>query len=88
MHKPNGPRVGLLEFEGFDTHALQGNEEGHHAENLAELDSVLQNFKKNMGQLYNKTVVVTVTEFGALQRKMVRGELIMGTLVPFSLRRR
>lgn len=64
MHKPNGPRVGLLEFEGFDTHALQGNEEGHHAENLAELDSVLQNFKKNMGQLYNKTVVVTVTEFG------------------------
>ena len=64
MHKPNGPRVGLLEFEGFDTHALQGNEEGHHAENLAELDSVLQNFKRSMGKLYDNTVVVTVTEFG------------------------
>ena len=64
MHKPNGPRVGLLEFEGFDTHALQGNEEGHHAENLAELDSVLQNFKRSMGNLYDNTVVVTVTEFG------------------------
>jgi uncharacterized protein (DUF1501 family) len=64
MHKPNGPRVGLLEFEGFDTHALQGNEDGHHAENLAELDGVLQNFKNSMGALYDNTVVVTVTEFG------------------------
>ena len=64
MHKPNGPRVGLLEFEGFDTHALQGNEDGHHAENLAELDGVLQNFKSSMGALYDNTVVVTVTEFG------------------------
>ena len=64
MHKPNGPRVGLLEFEGFDTHALQGNEYGHHAENLAELDEVLKNFKNSMGKLYDNTVVVTVTEFG------------------------
>ena len=64
MHKPNGPRVGLLEFEGFDTHALQGNEDGHHADNLAELDGVLQNFKNSMGALYDNTVVVTVTEFG------------------------
>ena len=64
MHKPNGPRVGLLEFEGFDTHALQGNEDGHHAEILAELDGVLEGFKRQMGDLYDNTVVVTVTEFG------------------------
>jgi uncharacterized protein (DUF1501 family) len=64
MHKPNGPRVGLLEFEGFDTHALQGNEQGHHAEILAELDDVLKEFKRQMGDLYDNTVVVTVTEFG------------------------
>ena len=64
MHKPNGPRVGLLEFEGFDTHALQGNEQGHHAEILAELDGVLEAFKRQMGDLYENTVVVTVTEFG------------------------
>ena len=64
MHKPDGPRVGLLEFEGFDTHALQGNEHGHHAEILAELDGVLEGFKREMGDLYDNTVVVTVTEFG------------------------
>ena len=64
MHKANGPRVGLLEFEGFDTHALQGNEDGHHAEILAELDGVLEGFKRQMGDLYDNTVVVTVTEFG------------------------
>lgn len=64
MHKPDGPRVGLLEFEGFDTHALQGNEHGHHAEILAELDGVLEGFKREMGDLYDHTVVVTVTEFG------------------------
>ena len=64
MHKPDGPRVGLLEFEGFDTHALQGNEHGHHAEILAELDGVLEGFKREMGDLYDHSVVVTVTEFG------------------------
>ena len=64
MHKLDGPRVGLLEFEGFDTHALQGNEDGHHAEILAELDGVLEGFKRQMGDLYDNTVVVTVTEFG------------------------
>ena len=64
MHKPDGPSVGLLEFEGFDTHALQGNEDGHHAEILAELDGVLEGFKRQMGDLYDNTVVVTVTEFG------------------------
>ena len=64
MHKSDGPRVGLLEFEGFDTHALQGNEDGHHAEILAELDGVLEGFKRQMGDLYDNTVVVTVTEFG------------------------
>ena len=46
MHKPNGPRVGLLEIDGFDTHALQGNEQGDHAELLEDLDNILKNFKR------------------------------------------
>ena len=64
MHKPNGPRVGLLEIDGFDTHALQGNEQGEHAELLEELDNILRFFKKRMGPLYDDTAIVTVTEFG------------------------
>ena len=47
MHKPNGPRVGLLEIDGFDTHALQGNEQGEHAELLEDLDNILKLQKKN-----------------------------------------
>ena len=64
MHKPNGPRVGLLEIDGFDTHALQGNEQGDHAELLEDLDNILKSFKRDMGTLYDDTVIVTVTEFG------------------------
>ena len=64
MHKPNGPRVGLLEIDGFDTHALQGNEQGEHAELLEDLDNILRFFKKRMGPLYDDTAIVTVTEFG------------------------
>ncbi len=64
MHKPNGPRVGLLEIDGFDTHALQGNEQGEHAELLEDLDNILRFFKKRMGTLYDDTAIVTVTEFG------------------------
>jgi len=64
MHKPNGPRVGLLEIDGFDTHALQGNEQGDHAELLEDLDNILRVFKRRMGSLYDDTVIVTVTEFG------------------------
>ena len=64
MHKPNGPRVGLLEIDGFDTHALQGNEQGEHAELLEDLDNILRCFKERMGPLYDDTAIVTVTEFG------------------------
>ena len=64
MHKPNGPRVGLLEIDGFDTHALQGNEQGEHAELLEDLDNILRVFKERMGPLYDDTAIVTVTEFG------------------------
>jgi uncharacterized protein (DUF1501 family) len=64
MHKKNGPRVGLLEIDGFDTHALQGNEQGEHAELLEDLDNILRVFKERMGPLYDDTAIVTVTEFG------------------------
>jgi uncharacterized protein (DUF1501 family) len=64
MHKTNGPRVGLLEIDGFDTHALQGTEQGEHAELLEDLDTILRVFKERMGPLYDDTAIVTVTEFG------------------------
>ena len=64
MHKTNSHRVGLLEIDGFDTHALQGNEQGEHAELLEDLDNILRVFKERMGPLYDDTAIVTVTEFG------------------------
>jgi len=50
-------------YQRFDTLALQGNEEREDAKILAELDGALEAFKKKMGSLYDKTMVVTVTEF-------------------------
>jgi uncharacterized protein (DUF1501 family) len=65
MRQPNGPRVGLIDFtHGFDTHASQGAEQGVHAQQLKELDRLVQAFQAQMGDAWRKTVVVTVTEFG------------------------
>ena len=64
MGKENGPRVGLLDLVGFDTHALQGNESGHQSNMIREIDLIMSNVRNQMNQFWNDTIVVTVTEFG------------------------
>ena len=64
LRKSDGPRVALFDFVGFDTHAAQGADDGHHAERLAELDETISTLRRELGDVWQDTLVVTATEFG------------------------
>lgn len=65
MRHPEGPRIGLIDFtHGFDTHANQGNEQGSLADQLGQLDQVVAAFRQHMGVAWQRSLVLTLTEFG------------------------
>jgi uncharacterized protein (DUF1501 family) len=64
LRKPDGPRVALFDFAGFDTHAAQGGDQGFHADKLHELDDIIRVLQQGLGKVWNDTLVVTATEFG------------------------
>lgn len=64
MRIVDGPMVGLIDFNGFDTHATQGAAEGIHATKLRQVDDVLKTFRETMGPRWSDSLVLTVTEFG------------------------
>lgn len=68
MTHPEGPRIAVLSVDGWDTHSNQGIAEGQLASRLALLDNCLADFKKRMGSIWSKTVVMCVTEFGRTVR--------------------
>src|SRR5262249_28278173 len=59
-----GPRVGALAFDGWDTHVNEGAVKGPLANLLGALDGGLAAVETNMGDAWRETVVVLVTEFG------------------------
>jgi uncharacterized protein (DUF1501 family) len=61
---PEGPRVGALAFDGWDTHVQEGAVTGRLADLLGALDGAIGAIKTNMGEAWNETVVTLVTEFG------------------------
>jgi uncharacterized protein (DUF1501 family) len=61
---PDGPRIAVVESGGWDTHANQGAENGSLANKFAGLDDGLQSLRKELGDMWDKTVVAVVTEFG------------------------
>jgi uncharacterized protein (DUF1501 family) len=60
----DGPRVGALSYNGWDTHANEGAVQGPLATRLAGLDSAIKAFAEGMGPAWADTVVIIVTEFG------------------------
>ena len=60
----DGPRIAVLEFGGWDTHANQGAANGQLANRFAALDTGLDNLRKGLGDQWDNTVVVVATEFG------------------------
>jgi uncharacterized protein (DUF1501 family) len=65
---PEGPRVGALAFDGWDTHVQEGAVTGRLADLLGALDGAIGAIKTNMGEAWNETVVTLVTEFGRTAR--------------------
>jgi uncharacterized protein (DUF1501 family) len=61
MSKPNGPRIGFVEDNGWDTHA---NEAAILGRKLAELDAGIRSYREAMGAAWDRSVVAIVTEFG------------------------
>jgi uncharacterized protein (DUF1501 family) len=68
MARPDGPRVGALAFDGWDTHADEGAAAGRLAALLGSLDGALAAVETEMGAAWRETIVVVVTEFGRTAR--------------------
>ena len=68
MARPDGPRVGALAFDGWDTHADEGAVAGRLAALLGALDGAIASVETGMGPAWRDTVVVVVTEFGRTAR--------------------
>jgi len=64
----DGPRVGALALDGWDTHVNEGAVRGRLAALLGALDGALAAIETNMGAAWNETVVALVTEFGRTAR--------------------
>jgi uncharacterized protein (DUF1501 family) len=68
LARPDGPRIGALAFNGWDTHVDEGADNGRLATLLGALDGAIAAVENNMGPVWNETVVTVVTEFGRTAR--------------------
>jgi uncharacterized protein (DUF1501 family) len=64
LAQPDGPRVGALALDGWDTHVNEGIAQGRLSQLLGALDDALNAVKTNMGPSWKDTVVALATEFG------------------------
>jgi uncharacterized protein (DUF1501 family) len=69
MSLEGGPKVGFIEYSGFDTHSTQGADNGHQAKHLQKVDDIIRAFSSQSKSVWKKTVIVTVTEFGRTVRQ-------------------
>jgi len=68
LARAEGPRVGALALDGWDTHVNEGAVKGRLANLLGALDGAIAEIETNMGDAWHETVVVLVTEFGRTAR--------------------
>ncbi len=68
LTNPDGPRVGALALDGWDTHNNEGVVNGRLSRLLGALDSAIAAVETNMGGAWNETVVTLITEFGRTAR--------------------
>jgi uncharacterized protein (DUF1501 family) len=68
LAQPDGPRVGALALDGWDTHVNEGIGKGRLSDLLGALDTALAAVQTNLGPAWRDTVVTLVTEFGRTAR--------------------
>lgn len=68
LARPDGPRIGALAFDGWDTHVNEGVASGQLANLLGALDGAVAAVETGMGTAWGETVVALVTEFGRTAR--------------------
>jgi uncharacterized protein (DUF1501 family) len=68
LAQSEGPRVGALALDGWDSHYNEGIATGRLAQLLGALDGALAAVESNMGPAWRETVVVLITEFGRTAR--------------------
>jgi uncharacterized protein (DUF1501 family) len=68
LARDDGPRIGALAFDGWDTHANEGGPVGRLAQLLSGLDGALAEFESGLGSHWRDTAVVVATEFGRTAR--------------------
>jgi uncharacterized protein (DUF1501 family) len=61
LSKPEGPRIAMIETNGWDTHSGQA---GRLAAQLRNLDTMIAALRAGMGPAWSDTVVLVATEFG------------------------
>lgn len=61
---PEGPRIGVLSYSGWDTHANAGVAKGQLANKLSSLDVAVQALRNGLNEHWDQTVIVFATEFG------------------------
>ena len=68
LSQEQGPRIATLELGGWDTHAQQGTENGRLANNFTLFANGIQALKENLGNAWDKTAVIAISEFGRTAR--------------------
>ncbi len=68
LSRPDGPRIGALAYDGWDTHADEGAVNGRLATLLGALDGAIAAVETGMGPAWRETVLAVVTEFGRTAR--------------------
>ncbi len=64
ISNPFGPKAAVLRVGRFDTHAKQGSNEGQHSEQLLKVNNIFKILRQSLGNAWQDTIIVTLTEFG------------------------
>jgi len=64
LRRADGPKVAVFDTSGWDTHANEGGAQGPLAARLTELDAGLGTLRQELGESWQDTAVLLVTEFG------------------------
>jgi uncharacterized protein (DUF1501 family) len=68
MAADDGPRIAVLDFDGWDTHANEGGATGRLAQLLGGLDGAFDTLHSGLGERWRDTAIVAITEFGRTAR--------------------